>query len=238
MAGVADVARTRGELHDQDQRDQPQRLDRNRREDQHDRAIGPGERVGQQHPHDRAGSAHRGDRGGRVEDVGHRGDHQSGAHSAHQVVPEEPLVTPCEGEGRAEHPQGEHVEADVPDAARAVQPHVGERLPKPLLAPEESRGDRAHLCHDRREHLRHEDRDVRDQEVLDDLGSHGRAEAHLIAAASVHFASLYLATFTESGSEQGRRSSRRRADCHLGSRVRLRALLPAAVRLERHRSPH
>ena len=81
-------------FHDEDERDQIDRFDGNGREDQHERAIGPGEGVGQENAHHGTRSAERSTveisrrdcESDHPDQVGKRGDQKASADTAEQVV--------------------------------------------------------------------------------------------------------------------------------------------------------
>ena len=99
-----------------------------RREDQHDRAIGPGERVGEQHAVDRARRAERRSRRRAADRDAERRRRNAAtlaistarADAADQVEAQEALRAPGHRERRAEHPEREHVQRDVAEPRRAA----------------------------------------------------------------------------------------------------------------------
>ncbi len=191
---MAHIPWTRTEFHEEDERNQPDGLDGNGREDELQRAIRPGKRVGEKCAHHGAGRAEGGNAGIAQEPDSHDvrderdgGDQEAGPDPANEVVPEEALFSPVQRHLTAEHPEREHVEYDVEGRVQGVKPHVGERAPQLESQPDvQGRNDALHRDAGRRvgrQMLSDEYDQIRDQQVLDDVRSDGGAKSHLISTA-------------------------------------------------------
>ena len=115
----------------------PDRLDRDRREEEHDRAIGPGERVGEQHAEDRARRAERRDarssRGRRARGAqGATAERRSGARRRRRRAGRSAGSAAGPRPAASGEPNIQSASMLKPMWTRpaGVQPHVGEGLPE------------------------------------------------------------------------------------------------------------
>ena len=195
VTDVADVVAAAHHREDEEDRDQPDRPEGDGREDQHDRAVGPRERVGQHDAVDRTRRAERRN-DERVlrrdaedhREVGPQRDDEARADAADQVEAQEALRAPGHRHLRAEHPEHEAIHADVEQ--RAVQPHVGKGLPEVAALPDQRgrHGEEDGEVTAREQLLRDVHDGVDDQQLLDHRRGDRRPEAHarLAGPTSVH----------------------------------------------------
>ena len=140
----AHVALTAHRELDREQKgNEPDRAHGDRREQEHDRAVGPEQAEGGEHAVDRAGRAER--RRPFADQRVPAQDDQARARAAHQIEIQEAPRAPRHLELPAEHPEREHVEQDVHRAVGRVQPHVGERLPQEAVREHALHADGAQL---------------------------------------------------------------------------------------------
>ena len=147
---------------------EPLGLHRKGRDEQHDDRIGMHHAEGQQQPHHGTRSSDKLD-GRLAQQPGRQDLDQRRTDAADQIIDQKALRAQFILQRAAEHPQGEHVEEDVPHVG--MQEHVGDELigvELPIGRGSEPQGSeiKDRIAHGQ-QRRGHEDQDIDDYQILD-----------------------------------------------------------------------